>query len=166
MPNRSDFLRLLHFWWPAVLAAILISTFSTQDFGEDHTSRIIIPFLQWLLPHASEHTVHVLHVGIRKLAHIVEFGTFSILVFRGVRAGRSGWRISWALWTLLIIACYASLDEIHQIFVPNRGASPRDVAIDVTGALIVQAMVWWYGTGKWPFSSRPLISSAQKETAR
>jgi len=65
-----------------------------------------------------------MHVGIRKLAHVVEFAAFSVTVFRGVRAGRSGWRWSWALTTLVVAVAYASLDEWHQSFVPLRQATP------------------------------------------
>src|SRR5260370_17915936 len=83
------------------------------------------------------------------MGHMVEFSGFSIVVFRGCRAGRQGWRPGWAVATLLIAVACASLDEIHQIFVPGRGPSVRDVAIDTFGALLAQAMVWLYATGIW-----------------
>lgn len=77
------------------------------------------------------------------MAHIAEFNVFSILVFRACRAGRQGWRRGWAIATLQIAVAYASLDEIHQIFMPGRGPSTRDVAIDTVGARLPQVTVWW-----------------------
>ena len=93
--------------------------------------------------------LRLLHLGIRKMAHVTEFGIFSITVFRGVRAGRNGWRASWAFTTLVIAVAYAGLDEWHQSFVPLREARARDVAIDALGALLAQALVWFYATRGW-----------------
>jgi VanZ family protein len=131
-------------WIPAILVAAMISSFSTQYFSDQQTSRIIVPFLHWLLPWADARLLHLLHVGIRKLAHVTEFGAFSIAVFHGIRGHRTGWRWSWALSTLLIAAAYAGLDEFHQSFVAFRHSSPRDVAIDTFGALLAQGLVWLY----------------------
>ena len=143
------------YWIPAILVAILISFFSTHYFSAEETGSILIPFLHWLFPWATRHTLHLMHVGIRKLAHVSEFGLFSILVFRGVRAGRTGWRLNWALATLAIAVAYAGLDEWHQSFVPLRGARPRDVAIDAAGALLAQALVWLYAMHKWRSPAPP-----------
>jgi VanZ family protein len=38
---------------------------------------------------------------------------------------------------LLIVVCYALLDEFHQSFVPSRSASIYDSAVDVVGGLTV-----------------------------
>jgi VanZ family protein len=135
-------------WIPAILVAAIISSFSTQYFSDQQTSRIIVPFLHWLLPWADARLLYLLHLGIRKLAHVTEFAVFSIVVFHGIRGHRAGWRWSWALGTLLIAAAYAGLDEFHQSFVAFRHASPRDVAIDTFGALLAQGMVWVYAFWK------------------
>lgn len=134
----------LKYWLPAILIGLLISVFSTQYFSSDRMAHYIIPILHRLFPSASHHVLHLVHVGIRKAAHVVEFAVFSIAVFHGIRAHRSGWRLSWALVTLLIAVCYASLDELHQIFVPLRQPSFLDVLIDSAGALVAQAFVWAY----------------------
>src|SRR5260370_750366 len=130
MSGMSNAIGSFKYWIPAISAAAIISVFSTGAFGENHTATYIIPALHWLIPAASPRLLHSLHTGIRKMAHIVEFSVFSILVFRACRAGRQGWRPGWAVATLLIAVACASLDEIHQIFVPGRRPSVRDVAID------------------------------------
>jgi len=132
------------YWLPAIAVAIVISLFSTHYFSSEQTGRVILPILRWLFPSASLHVLRVMHVGIRKAAHVTEFGIFSAAVFHGVRAERSGWRLEWAVITLLIAVSYAGLDEWHQSFVPLREARFRDVLIDATGALLAQIFVWVY----------------------
>src|SRR6267143_225610 len=141
------------YWFPAILVAILISIFSTRLFTHEQTGRIVFPVLHWLFPSATGRMLHLMHVGIRKLAHVAEFGLFSAAVFRGVRAGRTGWRWNWALATLVIAVAYAGLDEWHQSFVPLRHATPRDAAIDAFGALLAQCLVWGYATRRWTFTA-------------
>jgi VanZ family protein len=134
----------LKYWIPAICLAIVISVFSTHYFSGPQTARVIIPILHWLFPSASRHVLHLMHIAIRKAAHVFEFGAFSIAVFHGIRADRYGWRLDWALTTLLIAVGYAGLDEWHQSFVPLREPSVRDVMIDATGALLAQVLVWAY----------------------
>jgi hypothetical protein len=164
MPEQFQVKSRFQYWLPAICFAILISIFSTRYFSSEQTSRIFIPFLHWLFPWATRRMIHLMHFGIRKLAHVTEFGIFSIAVFRGVRAGRTGWRFSWALTTLVIAVSYAAIDEWHQSFVPLREASPRDVAIDAFGALLAQTLVWFYAIRKWNFAAPPEVpESAAKE---
>lgn len=137
-------LKRIMYWIPAVCVAVLISTFSTHYFSSAETSRFLTPILHWIFPAASPHTLSRMHTAIRKLAHVTEFGVFSIAVFHGVRGERHGWRWQWALITLIVAVSYAGLDEWHQSFVPMREPRVRDVLIDSTGALLAQAFVWGY----------------------
>ena len=134
----------LKYWIPAISVAVVISAFSTHYFSAEQTARVIIPLLHRLFPWAGAQTLHRMHVAIRKAAHVTEFGIFSAAVFHGVRAERKGWRLSWAVLTLLIAVAYAGLDEWHQSFVPLREARVRDVFIDAAGALLAQIFAWLY----------------------
>lgn len=146
-PSEAAPVRRFRDWVPAILIGILISVFSTHYFSAQQTGRVIYPILRWFLPAAPQHTLYLIHVAIRKLAHIIEFGAFSIAVFHGVRGSRTGWRLNWALLTLVIAVSYAGLDEWHQSFVKFREARLRDVFIDLFGALAAQGIVWAYA--KW-----------------
>jgi VanZ family protein len=152
--RHSDRRRFLY-WIPAILVGTLISLFSTHYFSGQQTGRVIIPILHWLFPAATPRMLHLMHVGIRKLAHVTEFGLFSITVFHGIRGGRSGWRFKWALATLAIAVTYAAFDEWHQSFVPMRDARPRDVAIDAFGAVLAQTLVWFYARWRSPVVAPP-----------
>src|SRR5215470_12385474 len=120
----------LKYWIPAIFVAVLISVFSTHYFSSQQTARVIIPFLHRLFPFADFRTLGRMHTLIRKLAHVAEFGAFSIAVFHGVRAERHGWKLSWAVATLVIAVAYSGFDEWHQLYVPLREARIRDVFID------------------------------------
>lgn len=153
----------IHYWIPAIIAAICISVFSTHYFSSEQTALFFYPRLQWLFPFASPRAIRLMHVAIRKCAHITEFGVFSITVFHGVRQGRRGWQLNWAVITLIIAVAYAGLDEYHQSFVPLREARVQDVFIDATGALLAQVIVWifadWVRIRAALFPPKPAVSS-------
>ena len=128
-------------WWPALLWAIVISAFSTGAFTSDNTSRIIVPILKWFFPHASQETLFLVHHFIRKMGHLTEYFILSLLILRGIRAGKTGIHLGWALAAVAIVGCYAALDEFHQSFVPGRTAAVSDVLIDTVGGVAAQVVV-------------------------
>jgi VanZ family protein len=137
MTSRNEWLRR---WWPAVVWAVAISMFSTGAFTSENTSRFIIPVLHWLFPNAPMDTLLVMHHYIRKCAHFTEYFILSLLLLRGIRGENRGTRLAWALLAIALVACYASLDEFHQSFVPGRTAAVGDVMIDTSGGIAAQAI--------------------------
>lgn len=130
----------LALWWPALAWAVVISLFSTHLFTAENTGRIIIPVLHWFFPSASLQTLEFMHHIIRKCAHLTEYFILSLLILRGIRAGRHGMRLAWAVLAIVLVAGYASLDEFHQRFVPGRTPAVTDVLIDTTGGAAAQAI--------------------------
>jgi VanZ family protein len=139
-------MRWLRNWGPVLAWAAFIWLLSTNQFSAAATGRIIEPILAWFFPSASEETLKLLHAVIRKTAHFVEYFVFSLLVFRGIRGERSGWRLSWSLETVFLAAIYAALDEIHQAFESDRTSSMYDSLLDTVGAaaaqLLLAALAW------------------------
>jgi VanZ family protein len=127
-------------WWPALVWALCISTFSTRTFTADNTASVLIPVLHWLMPKASMDFLLLLHHLIRKAAHVTEYFLLSLLVLRGIRAGRPTTRLGWALAAIGIVAGYAALDEFHQAFVPGRTAAVSDILLDTTGGIAAQCV--------------------------
>ena len=125
-------------WWPALAWAVVISTFSTSLFTSDNTSRIIVPVLHWFFPHAAMATLFEIHHYVRKSAHFTEYFILSLLILRGIRAGRRETHLKWAVLIVIIVAAYASLDEIHQMFVPGRTPAVPDVMLDTSGGIAAQ----------------------------
>jgi VanZ family protein len=128
-------------WWPALVWAVVISTFSTGVFTSENTSRIIVPVLHWLFPGASGDTLSLIHHFIRKTGHVTEYFILSLLILRGIRAGQRGAKLGWAVVAIAIVAAYASLDEFHQSFVPGRTAAVSDVLLDTAGGIAAQVVV-------------------------
>jgi VanZ family protein len=145
----------LRYWGPAFAWATLTWILSTAAFSASSTSRFIIPVLHWLLPQASPETLGLLHGVIRKSAHFAEYFIFSLLVLRGVRGGRAGWKLSWALAAVAIAAGYAALDELHQTFVPERTGSALDSLLDTCGAAAAQLVAWAFALWRSRRASTP-----------
>jgi len=101
--------------------------------------------LRWLNPNVSNATINTVQHLVRKTAHFSEYFIFYLLIFRGVRSDRKGWRWTWGLAALTIAAGYSALDEIHQAFVISRTASPWDSLLDSVGAFVASIVVFlWY----------------------
>ena len=75
------------------------------------------------------------HTPIRKLAHMLEFGSLATLalLFLITWPGKLWWRYAASLGFALV---YAATDEFHQQFIKGRGALFSDVKIDFLGAFI------------------------------
>jgi VanZ family protein len=134
-------MRWVKLWWPAIAWAILISILSTGSFSAENTGRIIIPALHWLFPSLPPATLQFVHFLVRKSAHFVEYFILSLLLLRGIRAGRHEAHVRWAVSAVLIVAAYAALDEFHQSFVPGRTAAVGDVVLDTCGGVAAQIIV-------------------------
>jgi VanZ family protein len=117
---------------------VFISIFSMAGFSSINTSRFIGPLLLWLFPDISEARLASIHLLIRKAGHVTEYAILAFLLRRAfVTSTKSFMQRNWFELGLVIIVCYALLDEFHQSFVPSRTASLYDSAIDVVGGLTV-----------------------------
>jgi len=132
----------------------MIWIFSTALFASDNTGRYLLRILRWFDPEISMATYLWIHGIVRKGSHFAEYFVFSLLLLRGIRAGQHGWRLGWGLATLAIAAAYASLDEVHQAFVPQRTASVMDVSINIAGAAAAQLLAWWHSS-RGPTPEKP-----------
>ena len=135
----------LRAWWPSLVWAGVIFSMSTDTFSAEHTGSVVERILRWIDPSMSAAMVELLHHLIRKTAHFAEYFVFSLLLYRGVRGARAGWRWTWGLTAIFIAAGYSILDEIHQAFVASRHSSPYDSLLDSTGAFFAVLFLWlWF----------------------
>jgi VanZ family protein len=159
LPARSYLPKSLRSWLPALLWACLIFSLSTDSFSSEHTASILYPIFHWLMPSLTPDGFEPIHYFIRKSAHFTEYFVFCVLLFRGVRGDRLGWRWTWALAALAIAAGYSALDEIHQAFVVSRTASPWDSLLDSVGAFVASATIWLWFRIRRSSSKRPVALS-------
>jgi VanZ family protein len=137
--------RWLRSWWPAVAWACVIFTLSSDSFSSEHTASLLSPVVRWLFPHLTENQFSLIHHIIRKSAHFTEYLIFCLLIYRGVRGDRKGWRWTWGISALSVAAGYSIFDEIHQAFVASRTASPYDSLLDSLGAFFaLGALYFWF----------------------
>ena len=121
---------------PLLLWMAFIWFASTGEFSAANTSRIIGPLLVWLFPNSSPEEIARLHFLVRKAAHFTEYAILAFLAARAlVVSSRRVLRHGWFIISLLLVVCYALLDEYHQSFVATRTSSIYDSLIDMSGGL-------------------------------
>ena len=129
-------------WMPPIAWMLIIFAASTDLGSGEHTSRFLVPLLRWFVPDVSMATLLSAQFFVRKAAHVTEYAILGALLWRALvnRSGRPRWH--YAAVALAIAACYAAFDEYHQTFVATRTGTPRDVLIDICGAIIGLAVAW------------------------
>jgi len=135
--------RARRFRWVMTAAwAGLIFYLSTSGFGASFTKWLLYVILDLLRVTVSSQTFEVLHVCLRKLAHMTEYGVFSLLIYAGFLETQDfEWRPRLAVGSIAIAALYSLTDEYHQSFVAGRTPSPVDCGIDTIGASLAMMIV-------------------------
>ena len=127
----------------------IIFSASGDQMSFQHSSRIIGPFVRWLLPNLSDEAIHDLVVIVRKCAHLTEYAVLALLLWRALRKSPAPdvprWQWSAAGLVLALVALYAASDEFHQTFVPSREGCVTDVLLDTAGAAIGLLSLWAAG---------------------
>lgn len=91
---------------------------------------------------SEEHHIQLanwLYQPTRKLAHLVEYTIMAWVIFIGIAIFRpkiKEKRIKRILTTFFILFLFASADEIHQKFIPERSGKIQDVGWDMLGTLV------------------------------
>lgn len=126
-------------WIVVVLWMILIFSFSSQ-VGEQSNQLstgltvVIVSLIERIIPKVSI-DINVLNNILRKISHFVIFLIFGLLVMNALSRSFVN-KKNIILYASLICILYAVTDEVHQLFVPNRGMQFLDVIIDITGSLL------------------------------
>jgi hypothetical protein len=110
----TRFNKTLWYWLPAIIWAIIIFSFSAH-------------------PTNSVSEVHWQDFVIKKTAHIVEYGIFTLLLFRAMKKENINKKKAF-IYAFFIAAIYGSTDEYHQSFTPGREPTLRDVLFDTFGS--------------------------------
>lgn len=145
----------------------LISGLSTETFSYETTSHILLPVFRWLFPGASPGTLTLLHVGIRKGMHVVEFGILACLWYRALAWQGQASQMKAALAALALTFGVAIADEAHQTVVPRRSGTLIDVGWDSLGAALglVGGRVIW-GEGNRAREKRPTSEKFSRNVGR
>jgi VanZ family protein len=156
------------FWVPAMIMLGIIAAESTDRFSSNHTMGMLSRLLAWFSLRLSPHTIERANSILRKCGHVLGYGLLSFLFFRACRgtyralAGYYDWRTSrvaklpvqqafrflwqlpWALLALGATVLAATADELHQMTIPSRGGSWRDVLLDSCAGLLAQILIFQF----------------------
>jgi VanZ family protein len=139
-------------WAPPLLWTLALLAFS----GDAGSSQFTKGLLQWILSGIvtlSPQDLDVLHRWLRKAGHVLAYGILSVLWFRSLSLrypGRLAANIALALALSLAVSL---IDEGHQFLVSSRQGSLGDVALDMTGAVLMTAMAGYFR--KWTSLAPP-----------
>lgn len=136
-------MRRLTVYWLLVIAwtGVILSA-STDTFSGANTGSVLQTIVAWLIGHPLRPAVlETANLVLRKSAHITEYGILGALAFRAFRGDHSGWTPRWAIGAILLAASVASIDEIHQTFVPSRTGAWQDVVLDAAAATLAQIVI-------------------------
>ena len=132
--GAASWRRLIIRWIATTAWAGLIFYLSTQKFGSSFSEGLLKEALGSVHWHVSAYTFEILHLLIRKLAHLTEYGILGLLLYGSLEwEPQMSWNFRRMVLALLIVAAYSLTDEFHQLFVPGRGASLVDCGIDIAG---------------------------------
>ncbi len=140
----------LFYYGPVIAWMGLIFAMSTGIGNAEHTigllGRLIWAYMPDAAPYFGPVQLEYLNYFVRKLGHVTEYMILTALTVRALQFGNS--RLHWrsVVGGLLLSICYAISDEFHQYFVPSRTASPKDVLIDSSGAIVCAVVIaCWFG---------------------
>jgi VanZ family protein len=131
------------YWLPPLLWMAVMGVLSTDTFAAERTGEVLWQVVRGLALPMTSTQYAVLHVLIRKAAHLTEYAILACLLLRAWRAGAAvRWRWRWAIFSLVLVALSAGLDEYHQTYTQSRTGAVADSVLDLTGGLIGLALGW------------------------
>lgn len=144
--RRREVRHALVVWAPVVLMLLVIARESTAAFGSMNTSSVLRPIYEAIVGIQTDQDWELAHHYIRKTGHFLGYGLLGVA---WLRAYLLTWMWSfrqqaahvWRRWSLQMAICctavVASLDEVHQSYIPDRTGMVTDVLLDTAGALVL-----------------------------
>ncbi len=145
MLSNKKQIRILVSWTAVLCLFILIFTLSSQPAAQSDglskkVTKMMIKTVERIAPsgvgdQSVDDLVEKFNHIVRKNAHFFAYLVLGILMVNLLRrVGIKGFKVF--VLALAICILYAISDEVHQLFVPGRGAQVKDVLIDSAGAMV------------------------------
>ena len=142
-------------WILLIIWMVIIFEFSSQTgaVSGDLSNSLLYRLLGIFIKDLSDINPDILKTLmflIRKLAHFSEYAILSVLMLNVLK---SYYDFSFKLGLLALVLCalYAASDEFHQLFIPGRAGSLKDVLIDTSGSafsLLIYGLYLKWSKGK------------------
>jgi VanZ family protein len=135
-------LKAAKYWLPVAVMLAVMYYFSTDTFSSDNTRGLIATALGWIFPALSDNAIARANYFARKAGHLLEYAILTALLFRAFRSDNlERWRLRWAVYSIMVVVCWALLDEYHQSFTRKRSGSAFDSMLDSAGGLAALALI-------------------------
>lgn len=121
---NNKIVKFISLWLPVLLWALVIFKLSSGN-----------------VPLTSEN--YWQDFAVKKLAHVLFFGFFALLFYRGL-VGQGVKRRDAAIYSIIVTILYGITDEYHQTYTSGRQPHIRDVGFDGVGAAIVIYFIYNY----------------------
>lgn len=142
--NKKQIIMLIS-WTALLLWLVLLFYLSDQPAAESDglskkVTEVIIETVGRLVPLDIESSTtadlvpRFNHIA-RKFAHFGVYFVLGVLMMNSLRISGMRGRKAFIL-SIVFCVIYAVSDEVHQLFVPGRGAQVKDVLIDSAGAIV------------------------------
>lgn len=155
-------------WLPVVICLLLIGRESTDSFAAEYTSGPLRRAFESVFGTVTQEHWKIIHRVLRKTSHFMGYGVTGLLWSRA-------WLLTWlaplngkAVWLwrrtalimgLLCTMLTASIDELHQTYLPNRTGLITDAWLDTAGATAMVLVLVLL----WRLTAQPHDSLAQEE---
>lgn len=122
---------LLLLFWMGVIFYLSNQTGSVSGTESGHILYNILSFL-----HISniDSVIEIIHNPIRECMHAFEYFVLGILVMNVL--SNNNIKNNIIIISVSLCFIYATTDEIHQVFVPNRTFEYLDIFLDLVGSLL------------------------------
>lgn len=156
---RPSLKLLVRNWWPVAVWLAIIRLESTDYASAGNTFSLLYKTCVMIFGRVDPRLLLLMNEVLRKSGHFIGYAILSLLVFLALKHThrdrlkpllhrswgaffRDTWQFDWAATGVLFALITASLDEIHQSFLPSRTGRWQDVAIDTSGAIMMQLLLY------------------------
>ena len=136
--------RILVAWLPFLFMLVLIAFGSGSFLHSGRTGSWLGTVIEALYRPITPRALEIANMIFRKAVHVATYALLCALALRGwretLRESRP-WTMRVAALSIVTAALVASMDEFHQSFYPERGASLGDVVLDTIAAILAQFLL-------------------------
>jgi VanZ family protein len=134
LEQQSGISHFCYYWLPPLLLTAGIF-FMAGELGSVAKFKLPISFLKFLLPSWSMKEIHILSLKLRKIGHFMAYAVLCMAYVRAWYWHLQMSRMKAIMLALAICLLVSASDETWQAFHESRTGCPRDVALDMSGAL-------------------------------
>ncbi len=141
MTKPANIFSVVRAWLPVLVWLAIIAVESTDLLSSQHTGSLLYGLLSAMFGHIDREKFAIFHTLLRKLGHFVGYGILSVLFLRALRETVTTTMARSCALSVALTFVVASLDELHQSFLPSRTGRVHDVVLDTAAAVCLQVIV-------------------------